>query len=120
MNVIQQHVPMLAITAVCLALGVARATFYRRSKPRMLKPRSSPPRKLSADARATVLATLNSERFCDLAPAQVYAMLLEEERYLCSERTMYVAPLRPCRARRASSSVRADATRGCAHPSRAR
>lgn len=89
MNVIQQHVPMLAITAVCLALGVARATFYRRSKPRMLKPRSSPPRKLSADERATVLATLNSERFCDLAPAQVYAMLLEEERYLCSERTMY-------------------------------
>jgi putative transposase len=31
---------------------------------------------------------LNSERFCDLAPAQVWAILLDEGRYLCSESTM--------------------------------
>ena len=30
-----------------------------------------------------------SERFGDLAPAQVYATLLDEGTYLCSERTMY-------------------------------
>ena len=34
-------------------------------------------------------ATLDSERFMDLAPAQVYAALLEDGEYLCSARTMY-------------------------------
>ena len=32
---------------------------------------------------------LNSERFQDLAPREVYAELLDEERYLCSISTMY-------------------------------
>ena len=32
---------------------------------------------------------LHEPRFVDLAPAQVYATLLDEKRYLCSERTMY-------------------------------
>jgi putative transposase len=32
---------------------------------------------------------LNRERFCDLAPAQVLAILLDEGRYLCSVSTMY-------------------------------
>jgi putative transposase len=36
-----------------------------------------------------VLTELNSERFCDLAPYQVYAILLDEGRYLASPRTMY-------------------------------
>ena len=36
-----------------------------------------------------MLETLNSDRFADMAPAQVYAELLDELRYLCSPRTMY-------------------------------
>jgi putative transposase len=32
---------------------------------------------------------LNSQRFCDLAPTEIYAILLDEGHYLCSERTMY-------------------------------
>jgi putative transposase len=36
-----------------------------------------------------VLAELHSERFVDCAPAQVWATLLDEGRYLASERTMY-------------------------------
>jgi putative transposase len=36
-----------------------------------------------------VLALLDSEPFMDLAPAQVYAKLLEDGEYLCSTRTMY-------------------------------
>jgi putative transposase len=36
-----------------------------------------------------MLALLHSERFVDLAPAEVYATLLDEGVYLCSERTMY-------------------------------
>jgi putative transposase len=44
---------------------------------------------LSREERHTVLGTLNEERFCDQAPAEVYASLLDEGKYLCSERTMY-------------------------------
>ncbi len=47
------------------------------------------PWKLPPDERARVRALLCSERFGDLAPAQVYATLLDEGTYLCSERTMY-------------------------------
>jgi putative transposase len=36
-----------------------------------------------------VLDVLHSERFADVSPAQVYATLLDEGRYLASERTMY-------------------------------
>jgi putative transposase len=36
-----------------------------------------------------VLAELRSERFVDSSPAAVWAALLDEGRYLCSERTMY-------------------------------
>ena len=33
--------------------------------------------------------TLNSERFVDQAPTEVYATLLDAGKYLCSVRTMY-------------------------------
>jgi putative transposase len=36
-----------------------------------------------------VQGVLNSERFWDQAPGEVYAALLDEGKYLCSERTMY-------------------------------
>ena len=36
-----------------------------------------------------MLATLNSERFADMAPAAIYATLLDEGQYLASVRTMY-------------------------------
>lgn len=36
-----------------------------------------------------MLAELHSQRFVDASPAQVYATLLDEGRYLASERTMY-------------------------------
>jgi putative transposase len=35
------------------------------------------------------LEVLHSERFMDKSPGQVYATLLDEEQYICSERTMY-------------------------------
>jgi putative transposase len=38
---------------------------------------------------AEVQSVLSSERFCDVAPAEVFATLLDEGHYLCSERTMY-------------------------------
>ena len=51
--------------------------------------RRASPRALSEAERSLVLSTLNEERFCNLAPAEVYATLLDEGKYLCSERTMY-------------------------------
>ena len=47
------------------------------------------PRALSADERTEVLAALDDDCFCNLAPAEVFATLLDEGRYICSERTMY-------------------------------
>ncbi len=47
------------------------------------------PRALSEPEREAVLDELHSERFVDCAPAAVWATLLDEGRYLASERTMY-------------------------------
>ena len=47
------------------------------------------PRALSAAERAGALAVLHEPRFVDLTPAQVSTRLLDEDRYLCSERTLY-------------------------------
>jgi putative transposase len=78
----------------CRALGVARATLYRhrrRLAQRTIRVRAerSHPRALHVQEQQAVLAELHSERFVDRAPAAVYAALLDEGRYLCSERTMY-------------------------------
>jgi putative transposase len=50
---------------------------------------SAQPWALSAAERAHVLEVLNCGRFADMAPAAVYATLLDEGVYLCSESTMY-------------------------------
>ena len=82
----------VATAPVCLALGLNRATVYRRRNPAKAKtkrPRPSPARALDPSERQEVLDTLHSERFCDRSPVEVYATLLEKDRYLCSPRTMY-------------------------------
>ena len=80
----------LGIAPTCMALGLPRATYYRRRQPpRTRSPHRSSARALSVDERAAVLNALHEPRFVDLAPADVYATLLDEGRYLCSERTMY-------------------------------
>jgi putative transposase len=71
-------------------LNVSRATFYRRRETTpQAKPRPVPARALSAGERKAVLDQLNSERFADQSPRQVYSKLLDEGSYLCSVRTMY-------------------------------
>jgi putative transposase len=82
--------PRLGIAPTCAALGLPRATYYRRRRPRPApRPRRRPPRALPAGEQAAVLAVLHEPRFVDLAPAEIYATLLDEGQYLCSERTMY-------------------------------
>jgi len=80
--------------AACRALGVVRSTLYRhrrRLRHAAIQPRAarSHPRALAIPEQQAVLAELRSARFVDQAPAAVYAGLLDEGRYLCSERTMY-------------------------------
>jgi putative transposase len=97
-------VPIVGIVAACLALGMSRASFYRAQKPKAPPvPRPRPPRALGDDERAEVLAMLDSDDFMDKAPAQVYAKLLEDGKYLCSTRTMYrvLADAQQVRERRA-------------------
>jgi putative transposase len=82
--------PRLGIAPTCAALGLPRATYYRRCQPSRTRPPRRPSRRaLCAEEQTAVLAVLHEPRFADLAPAEVYATLLDEGRYLCSERTMY-------------------------------
>jgi putative transposase len=82
--------PQVGIVVACMMLAVARASYYRSLAPVVATPpRPSPPRALSVAEREQVLGALHAPRFIDLAPAEVFATLLDEGRYLCSERTMY-------------------------------
>ena len=89
MSAILDASAIVGVAVLCAALGIARASYYRRLKPRVVVPRKAPARKLGDVERAAVLAVLHEPRFADQAPAEVYATLLDEKRYLCSERTMY-------------------------------
>lgn len=92
MNAALELAEDVGVVSACDALNVARATFYRRKQPKASDgpktPRKSH-RALSEEERAEVLEVLNSERFADKAPYEVFATLLDEQRYLCSVRTMY-------------------------------
>ena len=94
----------VGIAPACRALGVSRATFYRRRRPAPghQQPRTTPARALSEGEREQVLDLLASPRFVDRSPAEVVATLLDEGRYLCSERTMYriLSAKQPVRERR--------------------
>lgn len=89
METIALHGSRLGVGNLCDALGVPRATYYRRLTPTPATRRPTPPRALPADERKAVLDVLHEPRFMDLAPGQVHAQLLDEGRYICSERTMY-------------------------------
>ncbi len=102
--------PILGIAEACRVLEVPRSSYYRggpsptasgpgqsrESSPELAAP-STPPaqarhrslRALSAEERAQIREVLDSERFADASPREVYATLLDEGRYLCSWPTMY-------------------------------
>jgi putative transposase len=94
MTAIEELSPVVGTAAACRSLGVPRATLYRRRRPKPPRepsaaPRPKPPRALDDQERQQVLDVLHSEPFVDKAPAEVYAALLDQGRYLCSIRTMY-------------------------------
>lgn len=91
MSAVLDVAPNLGIAATCAAFGVARSAYYRERAPFCgpKRRRPSPPRRLSDAERQEVLDVMHEPRFIDLAPAEIYATLLEEGRRLCSVRTMH-------------------------------
>ena len=86
----EQLAPTLGLATACGSLQVPRSSVYRARQPKpAAPPRPEPVRALSETEREAVHQTLNSERFVDQAPREVYATLLDEGTYLCSSRTMY-------------------------------
>jgi len=87
----------VGIRAACVAVGVAQAGYYRRNRVSPAPVRPVPvahrdrtqPRALSPTERQGILDVLHSERFVDLAPAEVWATLLDEGVYLGSQSTFY-------------------------------
>jgi len=112
--------PRLGVRAACAAVGVGQAGYYRRHRISPAPVGCAPvahrdryqPRALSAAERQAVLLVLHSDRFADLAPAEVWAILLDEGVYLGSPSTFY-------RLLRAASGT-AERRRQATHPAAAK
>ena len=77
----------------CSQLAYPRSSYYRQQKPKPTvtepRPAKPSPRALPAAEREAVREMLNSDRFVDKSPRQMYGTLLDEDQYLCSVSTMY-------------------------------
>ncbi len=95
----QEMAQQVPVTTVCETLALSRSRYYRYQQPAnpaiaptpVEKPaRQLHPRALSPVEEMAVRHLLNSDRFQDMSPYEVYGTLLDEDgRYLCSVRTMY-------------------------------
>jgi putative transposase len=107
--------PLVGVRRACVLTGRSRASHYRAALGPVHgppAPRAQPANKLSDAEVDALLALMNSERFVDLAPAQIWAILLDAGEYLASISTMY----RVLRTADLVRERRAQAT----HPPRAR
>jgi len=86
--------PLVGVQAACEALDVPRSSLYAARQPKPQPPaepaaKAPPPNALTPAEKTAVLAELNSQRFADQTPYEIYAQLLDEQCYLCSLRTYY-------------------------------
>ena len=89
--------PRIGTRAACAASGVPQATWYRRHRLSPPQPKPVPvphaeraqPRALAPAERTAILDVLHSDRFADTAPAEAWAILLDEGTYLGSVSTYY-------------------------------
>jgi putative transposase len=90
---IAENQAMHSTKSLCAALGEPRSSYYRSQRPvlpeTVVAPCRTSPRRLTEDEEERALQILNSERFRDTSPGEVYAVLLDEGNRICSERTMY-------------------------------
>ena len=107
--------PLVGVRQACVLTGRSRASHYRDARGPVHgppPPRCSPANKLSDAEFDALLDLLRSEEFVDLAPAQVWAILLDAGTYMASISTMY-------RVLRSQDEVR-DRRRQATHPARVR
>jgi putative transposase len=80
-------------TRACELTGRSKATHYRalapKEPPAPVHPRGAPANALSEEEKRAVLALLRSPAYADLAVAQIWAILLDEGTYMCSQSTMH-------------------------------
>jgi putative transposase len=95
-DTIEELTPLVGVGRACEVVGRPRGSHHRRvtrphgpPAPSASRKGQAQPRALTHEERAKVLSVLRSERFVDMAPAAVYATLLDEGTYLCSISTMY-------------------------------
>jgi putative transposase len=89
--------PEIGVRAACHVVGAAQAGYYRRHRISPAPPRPTPiphrdrpqPRALTEYEQHKILALLHSPRFVDVAPAEVWATLLDEGLYFASISTFY-------------------------------
>ncbi len=92
MQLLTMGTPAIPKAEACRWMGVSRWWLYRAMNP---KSRSRPSKKraglrrIPSAERERIRAILNSARFYDMPPRQIYATLLDEACYLCHWRTMY-------------------------------
>lgn len=81
----------IPVAPLCRAISLSRSAFYRWIRPtcRTVTDRKPHWRALTEAERQQTLDVLNLPEFVDKAPAQVVHTLLDQGKYLCSERTMY-------------------------------
>lgn len=81
----------VGVAPACESMSVPRSTlYYQRREPKQeARPRPKSGRALNDGEKQKVLDELHSDRFVDKSPGEVWATLLDEGVYLCSERTMY-------------------------------
>jgi putative transposase len=83
----------IGVAAACIALAINRAGVYRERTPGHAPvrraARARPPLSLTQAEQDLLLSLLDSERFAEMAPAAIFATLLDEGRYHGSIRTMY-------------------------------
>lgn len=83
---------LVGTTRSCVLTGRSKASHYRALRGPVHgppAPRPAPANALTPAERERVLVLLRGPAYRDLAVAQVWAMLLDDGRYLCSESTMH-------------------------------
>lgn len=82
----------VSVSEATRALGVSRATLYRRRRPPAQRPRCAPTppaNRLAPQEREAALALLHAPEYVDHSPWVLFALLLDQGRYVCSVRTFY-------------------------------
>lgn len=92
MKVIAEIAEHVGVRSACAALDVPPSSYYRSRQPKHYGPKKRRPRPVRAlpeEERNEIVEIMQSPRFIDVAPPEIYATLLDEKTRICSVRSMY-------------------------------